>query len=131
MKNIGDRVAVKNAYTKEFENGKVIHVKTSFGETSYLVRRDMDGVEGWHHKSEVKQQRGFKMRQTIKIAYVEIKDGRFHVGPWNGEAYGIYFENQNDAEHIASAINNAFERGKEDVRSSLRDLIGAGREKKQ
>jgi hypothetical protein len=54
MRKIGDQVSVKNALTKDFENGIIVDHKTSFGETSYYVRRERDGVRGWHHSSETR-----------------------------------------------------------------------------
>ncbi|PZP62993.1 MAG: hypothetical protein DI604_28110 [Delftia acidovorans] len=59
-------------------------------------------------------------------AYVEKGgDGRFYIAPVSACANGIAFAQKANAERIADAINMAFLAGKEEIRSSLRDLIGA------
>jgi hypothetical protein len=59
-------------------------------------------------------------------AYVEKgSDGRFYIAPVFGCSIGIAFVQKANAERIADAINMAFNAGKEEVRSSLRELIGA------
>jgi hypothetical protein len=60
-------------------------------------------------------------------ARVEYENGRFHIRPISIGAYAVSFKTKTEADYVACAINIAFERGQEDVRSALRYLIGAAK----
>lgn len=55
------------------------------------------------------------------------ENGRYSIRPTSYECYGVSFKTQAEADHVAKALNKAFKLGQEDVRSSLRELIGAVR----
>lgn len=62
-------------------------------------------------------------------AIVTPAGGKFYITPTSVGLNGVAFKTRGEAEYIANAINSAFERGKEEIRSGLRDLIGAAEEK--
>lgn len=63
-------------------------------------------------------------------AYVEqnISDKAFYISPVAAGAYGVAFKEKWQADRVASAINAAYEDGRNDVKRALRELIGAAEE---
>ena len=50
-------------------------------------------------------------------------DGKFYIVPARACASGIPFKEKWQADHIADALNIAYERGQDGLRAQLRDLL--------
>jgi hypothetical protein len=60
-----------------------------------------------------------------KEAHVmQQENGRYIIRPVSFECYGVSFKTKGEAEHVARALNRAFQLGQEDVRSELRHVLG-------
>jgi hypothetical protein len=55
-------------------------------------------------------------------------DNQFYITPIGAGGYGIAFKEEWQADRIADAINDAYARGANELRSSLRELLGAAQE---
>ena len=60
----------------------------------------------------------------MRAVVQEGSDGKFYIAPISAGAYGIPFKEKWQAERVAEAIDNSFLEGQNDVRSSLRDMLG-------
>lgn len=50
-------------------------------------------------------------------------DGKFYITPISSGMSGVPFKNVGDASVVCEAINMAYRRGQEDIRSAMRDLL--------
>ncbi|QTK78301.1 hypothetical protein AT6N2_C0393 [Agrobacterium tumefaciens] len=62
---------------------------------------------------------------ALATAIKSETDGKFYVTPISCGVAGVPFKEKWQAERVADAINAAFASGQNDVRASLRALIGA------
>jgi hypothetical protein len=60
------------------------------------------------------------------MAWCEVSkgdDGKYYIRPLAARLNGVSFKTKADAEYIVDAVNAAYNRGKEDVKSAMRDLL--------
>lgn len=64
----------------------------------------------------------------VDFATISESGGKFYIRPLAVNLNGLSFKTRAEAEYVVNAVNNAYRRGKDEIRSNIRDLIGAASE---